>query len=88
MNNKVYTIPTDCDTDLQIETTKSSITGFCEIKYYQDNICLSANDSENEKETYVFLTKDQALELAEKIIKLAKTMKSDRYTKSRNQISK
>lgn len=86
MDNKVYEIPTDCDTDLRIEKTKSSITGFCEIKYYQDNICLSANDSENE--THVFLTKEQALELAEKILKLAKTMKSDRYTATYVQISK
>lgn len=79
----IYQIETNCDSDLTVQKVQSETTGFCEIVYKSDEVCISINDSENNSETCCFLTKTQALILAEKILNLAISIKTPEILKSK-----
>ena len=81
MSNEVHIIETNCDTTLTVQKSETSITGFCDIVYKSDEVCLVFADPENDTENCCFLTKTQALILAEKILNLAISIKTPEILK-------
>jgi|GEM_PF-3692733 len=75
MKNKVYKIETNCGSNLSVQKVKTSIMHSQGETETSDEVCLVIYNSESDVENCCYLEKDQAIVLAEKILKIANGIK-------------